>query len=102
VKHYDVVYTPEAQDQLENILMFVAEASGSVDVAAQFVGTIVDYCEGLDMFPVRGNARDDIRAGLRTTNFRGNVVVAFTVNEGLGRVEIIGIFYGGQDYASHL
>jgi toxin ParE1/3/4 len=44
--------------------------------------------------------REDIRPGLRTVSYKKRVVIAFTANA--EQVSIIGIFYGGQDYASHL
>ena len=44
--------------------------------------------------------RDDIRPGLRITNYRGRVAIAFDVSG--EQVSILGIFYGGQDYESIL
>jgi len=49
---------------------------------------------------LRGSKRDDIRPGLRVTNYKGRAVIAFDVSEAL--VSIIGIFYGGQDYENTL
>ena len=40
--------------------------------------------------------RDDIRQGLRVTNYKGRTVIAYDVTAEL--VSIIGVFYGGQDY----
>ncbi len=58
------------------------------------------YCESLRTFPRRGLSRDDIRPGLRITNYRKRVVVAFDVEA--DRINIIGIFYGGQYYETAL
>ena len=44
--------------------------------------------------------RDDVRPGLRITNYRKRAVIAFEVQA--ERVAIIGIFYGGQNYAAIL
>jgi plasmid stabilization system protein ParE len=49
---------------------------------------------------LRGAQRDDIRPGLRITNYKGRTVIAFAVEP--GQVSIIGVFYGGQDYATAL
>jgi toxin ParE1/3/4 len=49
---------------------------------------------------MRGTSREDIRPGLRTISYRKRVVVAFDVDA--DRVNIIGIFYGGQDYETVL
>ena len=51
-------------------------------------------------FPERGNKRDDIRLGLRTTHYKKHALIAFAAE--LNSVLIIGIFYGGQDYETDL
>ena len=61
---------------------------------------IVTYCESLRTFPLRGTMRDDVRPGLRITNYRKRAVIAFDVAGDL--VSIIGVFYGGQDYETIL
>jgi toxin ParE1/3/4 len=58
---------------------------------------VLDTCESLQTFPLRGTCCDDIRPGLRITHHRKRTVIAFTVDG--GRVAILGVFYGGQDYA---
>ena len=50
------------------------------------------------MFPCRGIRRDDIRPGLRITNYKKRVVIAFDVDVDAALVSILGVFYGGQDY----
>lgn len=72
----------------------------SPDMAVQYTEAIVSYCESLRTFPLRGTQRDDVRQGLRITNYRKRTVIAFDVNTGV--VSIIGIFYGGQDYETVL
>jgi len=69
-------------------------------VAARFTDGIVEHCESLSTFPARGNRRDGIRPGLRITSYRKRVAIAFHLNK--DRVNIIGIFYGGQDYSAVL
>lgn len=54
----------------------------------------------MQTFPHRGTRRDDIRPGLRITNYKGRTVIAFDVDAEL--VSIIGVFYGGQDYETAL
>ena len=49
---------------------------------------------------MRGTQRDDIRPGLRVTNYKGRAVIALTVDA--DRVSILGVFYGGQDYETVL
>ncbi len=52
---YIVRFTPEAQDQLDELESHIAEA-GSPLAAARYVDAIVDCCEGLRAFPHRGHA----------------------------------------------
>ena len=97
--HYRVVFTPEALAQLEALYSYVAQAA-SPDIAARYTDAIVTYCEGLHTFPLRGTRRDDIRPGLRVTNYKKRAVVAFAVVADV--VSVIGVYYGGQNYESVL
>jgi len=92
---YRVIFTPQAQEQLADL----AEAA-SPNTAARYTDAIVSYCESLRTFPLRGTKRDDVRPGLRITNYKKRVVIAFTVDDEL--ISIIGIFYGGRDYETIL
>jgi len=94
-----VVFSPEAQEQLAELYRYIAEAA-SPAIAARYTEAIVNYCEGLRAFPLRGVKRDDVRPGLRVTNYKKRTVIAFDVDA--ERVSIIGVFYGGQDYATIL
>jgi len=99
VKQYSVIFTPEARDQLVSLYQFISVAA-SPEVAERYTNAIVTYCESLHSFPLRGTCRDDVRVGLRITNYKKRAVIAFAVNE--NQVSIIGIYYGGQDYESAL
>ncbi|WP_421589571.1 MULTISPECIES: type II toxin-antitoxin system RelE/ParE family toxin [Rahnella] len=94
-----VVFSPRALDQLDALQSYI-EAAGSPVAAGAYVEAIIVYCESMATFPVRGVVRDDIREGLRITNYRGRAVIAFTVNT--DTVAILGVFYGGQDYSQLL
>lgn len=96
---YTIVFTPEAEAQLVELYDYIA-AEASPNIAARFTDGIVSYCESLSTFPNRGNRRENIRPGLRVTNYRRRVAIAFHVDA--NQVNIIGIFYGGQDYESAL
>lgn len=71
---------------------------GSPTNAARYTEAIVEYCETLTTFPHRGMLRDDIRPGLRITNYRKRAVIAFEVDDALARVAILGVYYGGLDF----
>lgn len=96
---YRVVFSPEAQEQLVALYGYIA-AAASPDIAARYTDGIVSYCESLCTFPHRGNVRDDVRPGLRITNYKKRAVIAFDV--GAEMVSIVGVFYGGQDYETIL
>ena len=96
---FRVVFSPEAVEQLAELYRYIAKAA-SPDVAAQYTEAIVSYCESLDTFPLRGSQRDDVRPGLRITNYKKRAVIAFDVDTEV--VSIIGVFYGGQDYETVL
>lgn len=97
--NYRVVFSPRALEQLTELYRYIA-AAASPEVASAYTDGIVTYCESLRTFPHRGTLRDDVRPGLRITNYKKRTVIAFDVETDL--VSIIGIYYGGQDYESRL
>ena len=101
MKNYSVVFSPEAQEQLVTLYRYVANATSPM-IAAQYTEAIMGYCETLRTFPYRGTMRDDVRPGLRVTNYKKRAVIAFDVDSELDRVSILGVFYGGQDYEAIL
>ncbi|MFA5730880.1 MAG: type II toxin-antitoxin system RelE/ParE family toxin [Acidithiobacillus sp.] len=97
--NYRVAFSPEAQEQLADLYRYIAEAA-SPNIAAQYTEAIVNYCESLHTFPLRGARRDDVRPDLRITNYKKRAVTAFDADADI--VSIIGVFYGGQDYETIL
>lgn len=96
---YTVAFTPEAQEQLLELYRYIAAAASPV-TPERYISAIITYCEEFRTFPHRGIRQDDIREGLRVTNYRKRVVIAFDVDA--EQVPVIGIFYGGQDYETVL
>ncbi len=96
---YTVVFTPEAEEHLAALYRYI-ESEASPAIALRFSSAIVAHCEGFREFPRRTVRRDDIRAGLHITNFKGRAVIAFIVEA--DRVSVIGVFYGGRDYETLL
>ncbi len=68
----------------------------SEGLADAYVARIVAFCMGFATFPLRGQARDDLLPGLRTTGFERRATIAFVVTKEVVLVE--GVFYGGQDF----
>jgi plasmid stabilization system protein ParE len=98
---YRVVFSPEAEEQLAALYNHIA-AAASPDIAARYTEAIVGFCEKLDSFPIRGLVRDDVRPGLRITNYKKRTIIAFAVDIEAKQVSIIGLFYGGRDYETIL
>jgi plasmid stabilization system protein ParE len=95
---YTVVFTPEAEGQLAELYRYIADKA-SANSALRYTNAIVDFCAAMKTFPRRGVARDDIRPGLRISNYKKNAIVAFAVDDVEFIVTIIGVFYGGRNYA---
>jgi len=98
---YRVVFSPEAEEQLVALYWYIADAA-SPDIAARYIEALISHCERLHAFPIRGISRDDIRPGLRITNYKKRMVIAFEADMQAEQVSIIGLFYGGQDYETIL
>ena len=96
---YSVIFTPEAQEQLLSLYRYIASAA-SPEIADRYTNSIVAHCDSLQDFPMRGTRRDDVRPGLRITNYKKRAVIAFAVEAEL--VSIVGIYYCGQDYETVL
>jgi plasmid stabilization system protein ParE len=56
------------------------------------------YVKGLGDTPHRGTSRNDLLAGSRIVRFKTRTAIAFEVDDALGVVTILRIFYSGQDY----
>jgi plasmid stabilization system protein ParE len=96
---FRVTFSIEAEEQLAQLYRYIAQAS-STDRADRYVGALAHHCHRLAIFPYRGVVRDSILPGLRITHFRKRTVIAFVVLD--NRVEILGVFHGGRDYAAIL
>jgi len=99
VKVYTVHFAPECEEQLTKLFNYIKDEA-SPQVAAGYVSAIVDYCENLAAFPLRGTPRNDLRPGVRITTYKRRATVAYTVAD--DQVLILAVFYGGQDYEAAL
>jgi toxin ParE1/3/4 len=77
-----VRFAPEAERDLTELFDYIA-AAAAAEIADRYLDDLITHCDSLATFPEQGAARDDIRPGLRTTGFRGRVVIAFaTIDDG--------------------
>ena len=95
----EVVFAPEARDDLLELYDYVAERAGAARAHA-YTGRIISYCLGLAMFPERGTRREDLRSGLRIIGFERRVTIAFHV--AANRITVDRVLYGGRDLSSAL
>ena len=98
---YTVAFSPETLAHLDALEDYIS-TTASPAVAAHFIDDIISYCESLALFPLRGTCRDDLLPALRITHYRRTTVIAFMADPATETVSILGVFYGGQDYAVQL
>ncbi len=99
MKQRSVVFTPEAEDDLQQIYDWIAERGGP-RTALAYIERIEDYCVRFDLASERGQRRDDIRPGLRILGFERRLTIAITVET--EEVTILRVFYGGADWEDAL
>jgi toxin ParE1/3/4 len=98
---FSVVFSPEAQERFVALYQYISEQGAPIN-AERYTNAIIDFCGSFATFPMREMKRDDIRQGLRVTNYRGSTIIAFAVDDKNKAVSIVGIYYGGQDFESML
>lgn len=91
---HKLIYRPRAEEDLETIYRFIAQDSPTR--AFGFVDKIQQRCDLLRDSPEQGRARPDLRPGLRVIPYGRSVVIAYRITG--DTIEILRIFYGGQDY----
>ncbi|HEY2661104.1 MAG TPA: type II toxin-antitoxin system RelE/ParE family toxin [Caulobacteraceae bacterium] len=94
---HNVIFAPEARDDLRKLYLFIAERAGDARALA-YVGRTGAYCRGFTDFPERGTRQDDLVPGLRIVGFERRVTIAF--HTGPRAVTIDRILYGGRDLGS--
>ncbi len=95
MKQYNVIFSPRAEQQLDDLYTYIADRGGE-ERAERYVNGIIGFCQSFSTFPERGTKRDDVRPNLRTIGYAKRVTIAFSVKP--DRVTIHGVFYGGQDF----
>jgi toxin ParE1/3/4 len=89
-----LTYRPRAEEDLEAIYRFIAQDSPAR--AFSFIERIQKRCDLLRDSPEQGRVRPDLRPGLRIVPYGRSVVIAYEITE--NTVDVVRIFYGGQDY----
>lgn len=95
---YRITATPEVGSDYMAIVQHIERWTGDRATAVRTVRSIRAFVRSLGTLPHRGLKRDDLRPGLRLIPFGRRTVIAFEIEEGIGTVRLLRIFYGGQDY----
>lgn len=99
MKELRVVFSPEAQADLETIYDFIANAA-TPTIALNYLERLEEYCAEMALGSERGHRRDDVRPGLRIVGFERRITIAFVVSA--KDVTILRIFYAGRDWEKEL
>ena len=100
MKGLTVSLRPGAIEDLKDIYDWIVSESGHPQIAGNLIGRILDRCESLAAFPMKGRARDDLQPGVRILPFERIAVIAYRILA--GEIEVINVFYGGRDYEAFL
>lgn len=95
MKRREVIFAPEARDDLIHLYDWIAAAAGPT-IALTYIERIQEWVQRFELAAERGHRRDDIRAGLRIAGFERRLTMAFEIAE--DRVTILRLFYGGQNW----
>ncbi len=86
---------PHTERDLDNIWLYVAKESGSIEIANRLIDTITDRCATLGSFPYIGRSRDeDFGPGCRSLAVGEYVIVYCVENDD---ALILPIVHGRRD-----
>jgi toxin ParE1/3/4 len=97
---YTVQYAVEFHDRLADIEDYMAFHGRSEASIGRYTTAVYDACDSFCTFPNRGVSHDDVMPGLQITNYQGDTILAFVVDEDDKVVTFLGVFYRGQDWQS--
>lgn len=101
---YKIVRTDQADEQLRNIIFYIADDSGSIDIALDYLEKIEKAVKRLENFPLSGSIPG--YSILRKQGYRVVVVerhlVFYKVNSDERIVTIYAIVDGRQEYKNLL
>lgn len=95
---YEVLFEAAARQDLRDIFDYINTRAG-FDSAERFTTRLVQHCISLSQTPERGTRRDELRPGLRTMGYRKRATIVFKVDRAARKVVILGVYYGGRNYA---
>lgn len=97
---YRIIRTDKADEQLRDIIFYIADDSGSIDVALNYLNKIENAINRLEEFPMSGS--EPRYSILRKQGYRVLIVerhlVFYKVSENEKTVTIYAIVDGRQEY----
>jgi len=90
---YQVEFSPEANQAIQDRADYIALRSGSPLEGQRFMDGVYSFCESLSIFPHRGRKRDDLRVGMRITNYKGTTIIPYLIDDD---AKIVYILYAIQ------
>lgn len=97
---YSIVRTDKADEQLRDIILYIADDSGSVDIALNYLNKVEKAVNSLEDFPMSGSIPK--YSILRKQGFRVLVVerhlIFYKINEDKKEVVIYAIIDGRREY----
>jgi toxin ParE1/3/4 len=89
---------PKAEAELDDIWLYIARESGSIDIATRIVEKITNHFWLLARYPYLGRARDeDLRPGLRSFPVDDYLIIHRIVEDDV--VLILHVVHGSIDIA---
>ncbi len=85
----------------ESYVGFGENTGEALEHAARRITDIRTAAERLATLPIRGTPRDDVLPGVRYLAI-DRVIYWFDVDEAVGRVRVLAVFFGGQDHVRHM
>lgn len=101
---YKIIRTDKADEQLREIIFYIADDSGSIDIALNYLGKIEKEIKRLEDFPMSGSVPK--YSILRKQGYRVLIVerhlVFYKVNSNEGIVTIYAVVDSRQQYKNLL
>lgn len=101
---YKIIRTDKADEQLREIIFYIADDSGSIDIALQYLEKIENAVNGLEKFPYAGISPK--YSVLRKQGYRVLIVekhlVFYKIDENERTVIIYAFIDGRRDYKNLL
>ena len=95
MKTLPVRWSDPARRDVNELIDYIARASGSVTTALRYADRIEARCNSIGDVPRGGRSRDDLLPGLRTVPFERSVLICYTIES--GAVWITNVLHGGRD-----